>query len=219
MVQGPPHFHSCPSKELWTCIECHYGTTGGLEVAADMISNAPSLCLMALALGMDAFSACMGMGMAITKKALVLKTGALIGLFHAVMPLAGMAVGRLLSQHMGSVAGSFGGGLLILIGIQMILSKSRERAQNASSYKTGVGLILFSIGVSIDSFSVGLGMGLSGAQTLVVIFVFGFFSMMLACAGFFIGWRSKRFFGHYGETFGGIILLIFGFKLLFHFHL
>ncbi|RYL95120.1 manganese efflux pump [Sporolactobacillus sp. THM7-4] len=189
-------------------------------MAQDMISEGITLSMMALALGMDAFSVCMGMGMTTFRLRQIAKAGALIGAFHALMPLAGMFLGQLLSQHFGSIAGKAGGVLLMLIGSQMILSLvSQNHDRIEKMYSTDTGLILFAIGVSIDSFSVGLSMGIFGARVLATIILFGLSSMILAWAGFFVGRRSQRVLGRYGEALGGVILFIFGVKILFHLHL
>ncbi|RYM05529.1 manganese efflux pump [Sporolactobacillus sp. THM7-7] len=185
-----------------------------------MISEGMALCMMALALGMDAFSVCMGLGMTRFRIGQAAKTGALIGMFHTLMPLAGILLGQLLSYHFGSIAGMAGGVLLILIGGQMLLSiLHQERDPAKTPYRTDASLLLFAIGVSIDSFSVGLSMGIFGARMIATILLFGLFSMILAWAGFFVGRRSQNFFGRYGEALGGAILLAYGLKLLFHLHL
>lgn len=188
--------------------------------AADLIGEGMTLCMMALALGMDAFSVCMGMGMSDFRLRQAVKIGTMIGFFHSLMPLAGMALGHILSHRFGDIAGRAGGVLLILIGIQMIFSvMSRDRGPKELIYTTDAGLMLFAISVSIDSFSVGLSMGIFGARVMFTILLFGLLSMIMAWAGFFVGRRTHRFFGRYGEALGGMIMFIFGLKLLFHLHL
>lgn len=52
-----------------------------------------ALSMMALALGMDAFSVALGMGLLRLRLRQMFYIGLTIGLFHILMPLAGMAVG------------------------------------------------------------------------------------------------------------------------------
>lgn len=190
---------------------------GGIDLAADLISQGFALCIMALALGMDAFSVCMGMGMTAFRIGQAAKIGLWIGLFHALMPLSGIVLGHLLSHRFGEIAGLAGGLLLVLIGTQMILSLARQDyGKKDLAYTSDAGVVLFSLSVSIDSFSVGLSMGLFGTRVLVAITLFGLISMLMAWAGFFIGRRTKRYFGRYGEVLGGLVMLFFGLKLIFH---
>ncbi|WP_174845432.1 manganese efflux pump MntP family protein [Sporolactobacillus shoreae] len=186
-------------------------------VAADLISQVFALFIMALALGMDAFSVCMGMGMSALRLHQAAKIGMWIGLFHMLMPLSGIVLGHLLSHRFGEIAGLAGGLLLVLIGTQMILSLARQDYEKKDlAYASDTGVMLFSLSVSIDSFSVGLGMGLFGTRVLAAILIFGLISMLMAWAGFYIGHRTQRYFGRYGEVLGGIIMLFFGLKLIFH---
>lgn len=188
-------------------------------MATDLMSQGMALILMALALGMDAFSVCMGMGMTKFSGYQMFRIGLLIGLFHVLMPLIGMALGHFISSRFGDITGMIGGILLLLIGSQMILSLVKNQQTSQISYTSDTSVILFSMSVSIDSFSVGLSMGLFGAKVLVAVSLFGFVSMVMSWIGFIIGKRTRRYFGRYGEVLGGLIMFLFGLKLLLHFHL
>ncbi len=52
------------------------------------------LIIMAFALGMDAFSVSLGMGMMPLKLRQILYIGMTIGIFHIIMPFIGMVLGR-----------------------------------------------------------------------------------------------------------------------------
>ncbi|MBD1383461.1 manganese efflux pump MntP [Metabacillus arenae] len=172
-----------------------------------------TLFVMAFALGMDAFSVGLGMGMIKLKVKQIIYIGITIGLFHVMMPLIGMGIGRFLSDKFGSIATFVGGLLLLLLGIQMILS-SFKKDDNPLITPVGFGLVLFSLSVSLDSFSVGLSLGIYGARTLVTVIMFGIVSMMLTWTGLLIGKRVQQWMGSYSEALGGTILLAFGMKLL-----
>ncbi|MCO7176311.1 manganese efflux pump MntP family protein [Sporolactobacillus kofuensis] len=187
-------------------------------MAIHLINQGLALCVMAIALGMDAFSVCVGMGMTTVRLRKAALTGLWIGLFHIFMPLFGMALGNLLSGRFGEIAEMAGGLLMLLIGFQMILSiAKRDLRRSEFAYASDVSLLLFAASVSIDSFSVGLSMGLFGARMLAAVLMFGFTSMVMAWFGFFIGRKTGRYFGRYGEVLGGVILFILGLKLLLHF--
>lgn len=175
-----------------------------------------TLLIMALALGMDAFSVGLGMGLIRLKFRQIFYIGVTIGVFHIWMPLVGMLIGRLLSDTFGTVATLLGGGLLILLGVQMIFASFKKEEEPLIT-PVGFGLIVFALSVSLDSFSVGLSLGIYGAKTFLTIAIFGIVSMVLTWIGLLVGKRVQAWFGSYSEALGGSILLGFGLKLIFPF--
>ncbi|MBY0097419.1 manganese efflux pump MntP family protein [Mesobacillus maritimus] len=173
-----------------------------------------TLLLMAFALGMDAFSVGLGMGMFRLSLRQIAKIGIMIGIFHVWMPLVGMIAGRFLSEQFGAIASYLGGGLLILLGIQMVRSSFKEEEESLIA-PVGKGLLFFAFGVSLDSFSAGLTLGIYGAKTILVLICFGAVATMLTWLGLLLGRRVQGWLGQYSEALGGGILLAFGLKLLF----
>ncbi|WP_349410872.1 manganese efflux pump MntP family protein [Pseudalkalibacillus sp. SCS-8] len=178
-----------------------------------MLGELVTLTIMACALGMDAFSMGLGMGMITLRLRQIFKIGMLIGVFHMVMPLLGMSVGKQLTIYFGNLATWIGGILLVILGVQMIYSSFRSTDEPLITPK-GLGVWLFAVSVSLDSFSVGLSLGIFGAKIIVTILLFGMISMGLTWLGLFIGRKTQKWFGSYGEALGGCILLSFGLKLL-----
>lgn len=178
-----------------------------------MIGEIVTLSIMAFALGMDAFSVGLGMGMFTLRLRQIFKIGITIGLFHVWMPLLGMMAGRFLSEKFGAFAGYAGGVLLLVLGVQMIWSSFKEEE---SSFMTpvGIGLLIFALGVSLDSFSVGLTLGIYKAKAAAVLVCFGIAATLLTWAGLLIGRKVQGWLGRYSEALGGSILLAFGVKLL-----
>jgi manganese efflux pump family protein len=179
-----------------------------------MAAEIVTLFLMAFALGMDAFSVSLGMGLVRLRWKQIFDIGIYIGIFHMIMPLIGIVLGKVLSEKFGLVAMYIGGCLLTLLGVQMIYS-SFKRDESPFIAPAGIGLFLFALSVSLDSFSVGLSLGIYGAEVLLTVIMFGFMSMVLTWSGLLIGKRVQDWFGTYSEAFGGSILLVFGLKLLF----
>ncbi|KML38755.1 manganese efflux pump MntP family protein [Cytobacillus firmus] len=179
-----------------------------------MIGEILTLALMAFALGMDAFSVGLGMGMYKLRLRQIAKIGITIGLFHVWMPLLGMIAGRFLSNTFGAIAGYVGGGLLLLLGVQMIWSSFRDEEDSLIT-PVGIGLLIFALSVSLDSFSVGLSLGIYGAKTFLVLVFFGAGATILTWAGLLTGRKVQSWIGSYSEALGGAILLAFGVKLLF----
>ncbi|MBU8905873.1 manganese efflux pump MntP [Desertibacillus haloalkaliphilus] len=178
-----------------------------------MLAEMITLLIMALALGMDAFSIALGMGMIGLRNRQIFKIGVTIGAFHVIMPLLGILAGRLISNYFGMITTVIGGGLLLIIGLQMILS-SFQKDEDPMMRPVGVGLMVFAISVSLDSFSAGLSLGILGAKTLLTVAAFGIVSMFLSWIGLYMGKRFQQWIGSYGELLGGFILVGFGLKLL-----
>lgn len=105
-----------------------------------LIGEMIALSLMALALGMDAFSVALGMGLLRLRLRQIFYIGLTIGLFHIFMPLVGMAVGRFLSREFGSIATYAGGVLLLWLGGQMIVT-SFQQEEGTSFLPHGAGLL------------------------------------------------------------------------------
>lgn len=172
-----------------------------------------TLFVMAFALGMDAFSVGLGMGMLRLRLKRIFRIGLIIGLFHVLMPLFGMLIGDYLSEHFGKMAAMVGGILLLLLGAQMIYS-SLFGGEETLVAPVGFGLFLFALSVSLDSFSVGLSLGIYGARMLATVLMFGAVSMVLTWTGLLMGRKFQNWLGTYSEILGGCILFVFGLKLL-----
>jgi manganese efflux pump family protein len=172
-----------------------------------------TLILMAFALGMDAFSVGLGMGMFNLRLRQIFKIGITIGIFHVWMPLLGMIAGKFLSNQFGTIATYIGGGLLLVLGVQMIWSSFKKEDSSVIT-PVGFGLMVFAFSVSLDSFSVGLTLGIYQAKTVLVLMCFGIAATILTWCGLLVGRKVQNFIGPYSEALGGSILLAFGLKLL-----
>jgi len=178
-----------------------------------MVNEILTLSIMAIAVGMDAFSVGLGMGMVPLRLKQIFKIGLTVGIFHIWMPLLGMLTGKLLSETFGQIAALVGSFILVFIGLQMLVSSFTE-GQERSFSPIGFGVIMFAMSVSLDSFSLGLSLGIFGAKTAIAILLFGIFSTILSWIGLLAGRKMKGWLGKYSEAFGGTILLFFGIKLL-----
>jgi len=183
---------------------------------SDMAGEIVTIFIMAAALGMDAFSVGLGMGMYNLRLRKIFQIGITIGIFHVWMPLVGLLAGKFLSVTFGSVATLCGGLLLLLLGLQMIWSSFKQESDKVIT-PAGFGLILFALSVSLDSFSVGLSLGIFGAKTVLVLLCFGVAATVQTWAGLLLGRKVQGWIGAYSEALGGAILLAFGCKLLWLF--
>lgn len=173
-----------------------------------------TLLIMAFALGMDAFSIGLGMGMYRLRYKQIFKIGLTVGFFHIWMPLVGMLAGKFLSEKFGTVALIIGGLMLILLGLHMVWSCLKKTEEKIIS-PSGFGLLLFAFSVSVDSLSIGLTLGIYHAKMIMVVLCFGIVATVLTWCGLLVGRKVQGWAGVYGEALGGSILLAFGLKLLF----
>lgn len=174
-----------------------------------------TILIMAIALGFDAFSLGIGIGMRGIRLLEIIKISVVIAIFHIAMPLTGMFMGHYVSSLLGDVATITGGGLLIVLGAHMVYSSMRGGETRSFDHHTLWGLLVFALSVSIDSFSVGVSLGLFASDLLLTVMLFGTFGGVMSILGLLLGRRVGHWAGDYGEAFGGIILLVFGIKFLF----
>jgi manganese efflux pump family protein len=174
-----------------------------------------TLLIVAVALGMDAFSLGIGLGM----NGLPLRRGVWlsfsVGFFHMLLPLVGILLGKVLSVMMKDIAAVVGGGMLCALGIHMLVHVWKREEEKSASVHSAVSVFLFSLSVSVDSLSAGLSMGLFEVNVLVAVALFGLFGALMSGMGVLMGRYVGDWIGVYGETLGGVILLLLGSKFLF----
>ena len=173
-----------------------------------------TLLTIAIALGMDAFSLGLGIGLRGIRKRDILKLGAATAAFHTLMPLLGMTAGRMVSGLLGGMATKIGGLLLLLLGGHMVYSSLRGGDAPRFDHRSSFGLLLLALVVSVDSFSVGISLGLFAADMMMTILLFGAFGGLMSVLGLLLGRRVSVNLGDYGEACGGVILLAFGILFL-----
>ncbi len=184
--------------------------------------------LLAVALGTDAFSLAVGMGIGNLISNSILKMAGTVGVFHVVMPLAGMFVGNLLGGLIGKVAVLIGGGVLVLLGGRMIMEglpwrrsvmsfREAKKLLGAPLARPPIrwgGLLTMGWSVSVDAFGVGVGLGTSTHGPPYLVLVIGAVAAMMTGAGLALGRFLGRWAGSWAELLGGMVLAGIGFKLL-----
>lgn len=185
-----------------------------LAVGSADTAHFMTILIMALALGMDAFSLGIGIGMKGIRLPDVLKISLTVGLFHILMPLCGMLTGHYVSRMLGDIAILAGGGLLMLLGLHMIYSSIRGEESASFDYRSIFGVMVFALSVSIDSFSAGISLGLFASDLLLTILLFGALGTVMNTLGLLVGRKASFLLGGYGEALGGVILLAFGVKFI-----
>ncbi|WFR64232.1 manganese efflux pump MntP family protein [Paenibacillus amylolyticus] len=174
-----------------------------------------TILIMAVALGLDAFSLGIGIGMKGIRLRDVLRISTVTALFHIIMPLIGMYMGKYASSLLGDITTYVAGGLLVLLGGHMILNAFREGDTKLVDHRSLLGVILFSLSVSVDSFSVGVSLGMFSSDLILTVLAFGVCGGLMSIMGLLLGRRVSQNLGDYGEAIGGAILLAFGLLFIF----
>ena len=177
-----------------------------------------TIAIMAVALGMDAFSLGVGIGMKGIRLLHVLQMSLLIAIFHMLMPLLGLWMGSYVGHLLGQVTTYAAGGLLVLLGGHMVYNSFRSESETSSramDHRTLWGMLLISLSVSVDSFSVGVSLGMFMNGVLLTILAFGACGGVMSITGLLLGRHVSRGLGDYGEAVGGAILLAFGLLFIF----
>jgi len=171
---------------------------------------------IALAIGMDALSLGIGVGMSGVRRRDMLRLSGLVGLFQMLCRALGLAVGGWLSQRMGSMAILLGGLLLFLWGAQMFISATRGETLSLPT-RPGASFsmwVLLAFSVSVDSLSVGFSMGLFSVNLLWALAAFGLCGFGMSLTGLVVGRHVGQYLGMAGAMVGGLILMMFGVILL-----
>ncbi len=174
-----------------------------------------TLSMIAVALGMDAFSLGIGLGMRRLSAGQMAWLSLSVGLFHVLMPLVGMGLGYVLSSVIREIAVMFGGGMLCLLGINMLYQVIKGAEAKKLQIQSIAEILVLSLSVSMDSLSAGLSLGLFDSDMFLTILLFGTAGLVMAGSGLLLGRFVGGWIGRYGEMIGGFILLCLGGKFLF----
>nr|WP_224749625.1 manganese efflux pump [Polycladospora coralii] len=173
-----------------------------------------TLTFIAIALGMDAFSLGIGVGMKRISLRKITTISLTIGIFHIIMPLIGIIIGHLLGNVIKEIAVMVGGGMLCFLGMNMLIQLLKHKERDSIHIQSITSVVLLSLTVSVDSLSAGLSLGLFASDLVLAILLFGFVGMIMAAMGLYLGRFVGYWLGRYGEAIGGIILILLGSKFL-----
>ena len=174
-----------------------------------------TLILLAIALGTDAFSMCIGIGMAGVRRKQIVIISLTILVFHIVMPLIGWYIGGFLGNLLGRMAAVAGAALLVYLGGRMILTVWRKGADDsAGSMIDNIwGIMLLAAGVSMDALSVGFTLGTRNVNLIQAAGLIGLVAGLMTFAGLVLGRFIGSWVGARAQMAGGAVLVGIGVKL------
>lgn len=179
--------------------------------------NFISILIIAVGLGMDAFSVAIGVGATarVFSSMSVFRLSFHFGLFQVLMPIAGWCAGMTMANIIAGYDHWIAFGLLALVGGKMIKeSFHKEEKVHASDPTKGMTLIILSVATSIDALAVGLSFAFLQIPIFYPSIIIGIVAFVMTALGMFFGERLGRIVGKRVEVVGGIILIGIGVKIL-----
>jgi putative Mn2+ efflux pump MntP len=193
--------------------------------------NYSTVVLISVALGIDAFSVALSIGLSGVRKNKILIMTAIVTMFHIFMPLLGLYLGEYLGKIAGPMAGAIGAFVLIAIGLSVIWKSvkglgifklSFGKPSSDSRFETQLlstdnlfSLVLLCASVSLDALTVGFGLGTLKVDLFLTVVTMGIIAGLMTFSGFIFGRRLNSAFGDWAEIVGGLILVGIGIKILF----
>jgi len=173
--------------------------------------------LLSVALAMDAFAVSIGLGSKTGREkrtALALTAGIWFGLFQGLMPLIGYMAGHSVLGWVEDYAPWIAFGLLVLIGGKMIWESFGEGIEEEITRITHKVMLMLAIATSIDAMAAGFSLTLLSVEPFLACFLIGIITFVFSILGVFVGFRSGTWLESRAELFGGIVLILIGFKIL-----
>ena len=180
--------------------------------------------LIGVGLSMDAFavSMCQGLSMQKLRFGGVLRVALFFGVFQALMPLLGFALGSTFA-YLITIGPWIAFGLLLIIGGKMLFDGIRNKQEDEASAAATIGkLFLLAIATSIDAFAVGVSFSMQegivwltgGFSIFAAISIIGATTFVLSLIGVWLGNRFGLRYQRAATLLGGIVLVLIGVKIL-----
>ncbi|MDD3853257.1 MAG: manganese efflux pump [Syntrophomonadaceae bacterium] len=190
-----------------------------------------TIILVALVLGLDAFSLSMGMGLKGVTRDYEVRFAFTVAVLHVIMPLVGLGLGMAAGKFLGVWAARVGALVLAYIASDLLIKGYRELqvqtlpirknslsfSREASLQHSAAGwgsILILAVSVSIDALTVGFGLGTLKVPVLTTVIMVGITAGAMTLTGFYAGKVFSRVIGSYAQLAGGIILLALAVKLI-----
>jgi len=177
------------------------------------------LAFLAFGLGLDAFSVAVAFGMC-QKTCPVgarLRLSLAFGAFQFFMPLLGFLAGAKVTNIVASFDHFVVLGILSSVGVKMVAEGlRRDETRPFPDLSRGWPLLFASLATSIDALAVGFSFALLQERVLFEAMVIGIFAFSMTYLGVSFGHQvQRRAVFSRPEVFGGIVLILIGFKVFF----
>lgn len=180
--------------------------------------------LTAVGLSMDAFAVAISKGITMKKLNVknALKVAGFFGFFQGLMPFIGWLVGVRFSNYVMKFDHWIAFILLFFIGGKMAYEAYKTKDECAvdiivekEETLNNKELLLLAIATSIDALAVGVSFAFLKVEIVKSVIIIGVITFIISFVGVAMGRRLGCLFQKKAETFGGIMLILIGFKILF----
>lgn len=178
---------------------------------------------IAVALAMDAFAVAIATGVSL-KQVSVRQTFRLswhFGLFQALMPIIGWAVGASIEDYVAAYAHWVAFIMLALVGSNMLkeailTDENEDEIKPGKDATKGMTMVMLSVATSIDALAVGLSMSMLQVSIAYPAMIIGIVAGLFTILGLHLGKRVARltWLSTWAEIFGGLVLWIIGLNIL-----
>jgi putative Mn2+ efflux pump MntP len=174
--------------------------------------------LIGIGLSMDCFAVSLAIGT--TTKTRLIYAATIIALCFGVFQAAMTAIGWLAGVSLISFISAYDHWisfiLLAIVGGKMIWEGVRGSDDETHIEVIRiVPVIVLSLATSIDALAVGVSFGVLQTEILLSALIIGIVCFGISFAGVMLGERLEELLGNRMEIFGGIILILIGFRILF----
>jgi putative Mn2+ efflux pump MntP len=173
---------------------------------------------LAIALSMDAFAVSLTIGVNNPKQLqkMALLAGLYFGIAQGLMPLFGYLGGVAIFGWLGEYTHWIAFILLLIIGLKMIyeaLTSLPEKGVTSKKYSHHA-LLMLAIATSIDALAAGFSLTLMSINGIYACIIIAIITFLFSYAGVLMGRSSSVWLGNKAEIFGGVVLILLGFKVL-----
>ena len=172
--------------------------------------------LIAIALGMDAFSVaiCKGLTMVKVEWKKALLVASFFGIFQAIMPMIGYFLGKNFESLIVQIDHWIAFVLLTGIGINLLKESWKsedEQEDDRFDWKT---LTILAIATSIDALAIGITFSFLQVQIIEAVSIIGVVAFGMSFFGVAIGCKVGDRLNQKAKIVGGVILIGMGIKIL-----
>jgi putative Mn2+ efflux pump MntP len=176
--------------------------------------NVVALLVVSVALGLSNFAAAIGVGLNGVDARTRLKTGVAFGLFEALMPLLGLALGSTLATSLATMGHYAGAGMLVLTGSYLLWKALQSREISAPSEGNQLHfphLLFTGFALSVDNLVVGFALGIYDVPIGLAAGTIAVVSVSMSLIGLELGDQLSARFGRWSEALGAVVLILVGF--------
>jgi len=173
------------------------------------------LFVIALGLSMDAFAVSICKGLSVHRCTIrhMLICGLYFGLFQGGMPLIGYMLGSQFESMVTAIAPYIAFALLAFIGFNM-MREAREDDESVDDDFSFRAMIPLAIATSIDALAIGVSFAFLQVSILPAVSFIAITTFSCCIIGVKVGSIFGSKYKHGAEFFGGLVLILMGFKIL-----